>query len=89
MSMHDAWLRDTRLQGAHAWTLPVLTPLVTDGTIRMLDETDLFNTPVGTDCSAFFDFYHINTSGRSQFMQAISPPLQAVWIDEAVTPTAH
>ena len=62
----------------------VLAPLVADGTIRLLDETDLFNSVSGTDCSAFFDFYHNNVSGRDRLMQAIMPSLQADLVDKAM-----
>lgn len=84
MPMHDAWLRDAMPQGAHAWALRVLAPLVADGTIRLLDETDIFNSDSGTDCSAFFDFYHNNVSGRERLMHAIMPSLQADLLDKAV-----
>jgi hypothetical protein len=89
MPMHDAWLRDAMPQGAHAWALHVLAPLVADGTIHVLDETDLFNSDSGTDCSAFFDFYHNNVSGRERLMQKILPELQTDLIDEAATRAAE
>lgn len=83
MPMHDAWLRDAMPQGTHAWALHVLAPLVADGTIRVLDETDLFNSESGTDCSAFFDFYHNNVSGREKLMQRLLPQLLADLSPEA------
>ena len=89
MPMHDAWLRDAMPQGAHAWALHVLAPLVADGTIRLLDETDLFNSESGTDCSAFFDFYHNNVSGRERLMQKIMPELQSELIDKATVPVVR
>jgi len=88
MPMHDAWLRDAMPAGAHSWALQVLAPLVADGTIRLLDETDLFNSDAGTDCSAFFDFYHNNVSGRERLMQKIMPALQSDLIGEAAAPVA-
>ena len=89
MPMHDAWLRDAMPAGAHAWALQVLAPLVADGTIRLLDETDLFNSDAGTDCSAFFDFYHNNVSGRERLMREIMPALQADLIDKATVPVVR
>lgn len=77
MPMHDAWLRDALPQGTHEWTLSVLKPLVDAGKIRLLDYTDFFNTEAGTDCSAFFDFYHNNVSGRARLMRQLLPQLEA------------
>lgn len=76
MPMHDAWLRDALPQGAHEWTLSVLQPLVDTGKIRLLDYTDYFNSDAGTDCSAFFDFYHNNVSGRTRLMQKLLPAIE-------------
>jgi len=89
MPMHDAWLRDALPQGTHAWALQVLAPLVADGTIHLLDETDLFNSDAGTDCSAFFDFYHNNVSGRDRLMHAIMPALQTDLIDKVIAPAGR
>ena len=76
MPMHDAWLRDTLPQGTHEWALSVLKPLVDAGKIRLLDYTDYFNSDAGTDCSAFFDFYHNNVSGRTRLMQQLLPAIE-------------
>jgi hypothetical protein len=89
MPMHDAWLRDAMPAGAHAWALQVLAPLVADGTIRLLDETDLFNSETGTDCSAFFDFYHNNVSGRQRLMSELLPHLEQDWLTGGANPSAQ
>jgi hypothetical protein len=89
MPMHDAWLRDAMPQDAHAWALQVLSPLVADGTIRLLDETDLFNSDAGTDCSAFFDFYHNNVSGRQRLMSELLPQLEQDWLAGDANPQAQ
>ena len=67
----------------------MLAPLVTDGTIRLLDETDLFNSESGTDCSAFFDFYHNNVSGRQRLMSELLPQLEQDWLAGGANPSAQ
>lgn len=76
MPMHDAWLRDALPSGTHQWALSVLKPLADTDKIRVLDYTNLFNSTSGTDCSAFFDFYHNNVSGRARLMKAMWPRLE-------------
>lgn len=75
MPMHSIWLDDALPQATHEWALSVLKPLQDEGKIRVLDYTDLFNGPDGTDCTAFFDIYHNNVSGRERLMQHLLPEL--------------
>jgi len=75
MPMHSVWMNDALPQAAHEWTLSILKPLQDEGKIRVLDYTDLFNSPDGTDCTAFFDIYHNNVAGRDQLMQRMLPEL--------------
>ena len=74
MPMPALWLRDVLPQGTHEWALSILAPLVSEGRIRVVDFTDMFNDADGTsDCSAFFDLYHNNVSGRDRLMQKLMP----------------
>ncbi|MEP6483551.1 MAG: hypothetical protein ABJB01_03810 [Rudaea sp.] len=76
MPMPALWLRDALPEGAHDWALSILKPLIAEGRIRVVDYTDLFNADGVTDCSAFFDLYHNNVSGRDRLMQNLLPYLQ-------------
>ena len=76
MPMHAVWMNDALPQAAHEWTLSILKPLQDEGKIRVLDYTDLFNGPDGTDCTAFFDIYHNNVAGRERLMQMLLPSLE-------------
>ena len=76
MPMHSVWMNDALPQAAHEWALSILKPLQDEGKIRVLDYTDLFNGPDGTDCTAFFDIYHNNVAGRERLMQMLLPSLE-------------
>ena len=78
MPMHSIWLKDAMPTAAHAWALSILAPLASEGKIRLLDYTDLFNGDDRvSDCSAFFDFYHNNVSGRERLMQHLMPAVES------------
>ena len=77
MPMHTIWLKEAMPAGAHEWALSILAPLVSEGKIRLLDYTDLFNGTDGlSECGTFFDFYHNNVSGRQRLMQRLMPELE-------------
>jgi hypothetical protein len=75
MPMPSVWQTDVMPSGAHEWALSVLAPLVADGTIRLLDYTDIFKQR-DTECAAFFDLYHTNVTGRARLMQQLLPELE-------------
>ncbi len=74
MPMEEVWMREVMPAGTHAWVLSILQPLVSEGKIQLVDYTDIFNGIDGqSDCSAFFDLYHNNVSGRERLMQQLIP----------------
>jgi hypothetical protein len=79
MPMHSVWMNDALPQAAHEWTLSILQQLQDEGKIHVLDYTDLFNGPDGTDCTAFFDIYHNNIAGRDRLMQVLLPSLEKIF----------
>lgn len=62
MPTHSIWLKDLSAEGLRAWVLASLKPLVEEGSIELVDATDRFNPGGSSDCHAFFDLYHQNTS---------------------------
>jgi hypothetical protein len=77
MPMHSVWLKDAMPAAAREWALSVLAPLASEGKIHLLDYTDLFDDDSGvSDCSAFFDFYHNNVSGRERLMRQLKPAIE-------------
>lgn len=89
MPMHSIWMDDALPQAAHEWTLAILKPLQDEGKIRVLDYTNLFNGPDGTDCSAFFDIYHNNVSGRNRLMQLLMPEINNLLYADSASPSAQ
>lgn len=76
MPMPPLWQRDVLGPGQHEWALSVLQPLVEDGRIQLVDATDFFAGDADAGCSAFFDFYHQNASGRERLTRWLMPQLQ-------------
>ena len=75
MPSHEIWFKDIAPKAIHAWALQTLAPLVKAGDIQLLDYTDFFNHEGLTDCTAFFDLYHENTSGRERLTQELLKPI--------------
>lgn len=82
MPMPVLWQRDVLGQGLHAWALEVLRPLVESGTIAVIDATGFFDQDADAGCSAFFDFYHQNSTGRARFTRWLLPQLQRLLYQE-------
>ena len=76
MPMPPLWQRDVLGRGQHEWALSVLQPLADEGRIQLVDATDFFAGEADGGCSAFFDFYHQNASGRERFTHWLLPQLQ-------------
>jgi hypothetical protein len=76
MPMPRVWLDAVSPQGMQAWALDVLKPLADEGSIRLVDATHALETPEGTDCTMFFDFYHQNDLGRAALMRRIRPQIE-------------
>lgn len=76
MPVPPLWQRDVLAHGQHAWALATLQPLVDEGRIRLIDATDFFARDADGGCSAFFDFYHQNASGRDRLTRWLLPRLQ-------------
>lgn len=79
MPMHRVWESDILPLGQRQWVKHILAPLQEDGSIVVLDYTDFFENKTGTDCSAFFDLYHNNTSGSERLTEALVPEI-AHWL---------
>lgn len=78
MPVPRVWLDEVSPVGLHEWTLSILQPLVDAGTIRLIDATTALDDANGTDCTAFFDFYHQNDAGRDRLMTSLLPQLEAL-----------
>lgn len=77
MPVPALWKRDVLGRGQHEWARAVLQPLVDEGRIRVIDGTDFFSADSDGGCSAFFDFYHQNASGRERFTDWLLPRIAA------------
>ncbi len=86
MPVPRIWLQGAGPRGLHAWALDVLRPLVDSGRIRLIDATGFFNDDADGGCSAFFDFYHQNESGRDRFTQWLLPRITAAFGPENPAP---
>ena len=75
MPTHHVWLDEVSAKRIHIWALDTLASLVARGDVEVLDYTDMFNGESGTDCTAFWDLYHANTSGRARLTEALLGPI--------------
>ncbi len=78
MPVPRVWTSEVSPVGLHHWALEVLRPLVEDGTIRLIDATELLDDGGRTDCTSFFDFYHQNDAGRARLMAKILPEIESL-----------
>ena len=77
MPTHSIWLKELSAEGLHEWVLASLRPLVEEGSIELLDYTDWLNPGGASDCHAFFDLYHQNTSSAQALTREILKALPA------------
>jgi hypothetical protein len=75
MPMPQIWLRDQNAPGRHQWALSILQPLADEGAIRLIDATHFFSNDDDQGCGKFFDFYHQNSAGRTQFTAWLAPKI--------------
>jgi hypothetical protein len=76
MPVPRIWTHDVLGAGLHEWALAILQPLADEGRIHLIDATDLFAADADAGCSAFFDFYHQNASGRERLMRGLLPQVE-------------
>lgn len=75
MPIPRLWERHVLGPGLHEWARAILQPLADEGRIQLIDATTFFDA--GTDCGAFFDFYHQNAAGRERFTRWLLPQIES------------
>jgi hypothetical protein len=76
MPVPRIWTHDVLAVGLHEWALAILQPLANEGRIHLVDATDFFAADTDAGCSAFFDFYHQNATGRERFTRWLLPQVE-------------
>jgi hypothetical protein len=76
MPIPKVWREELLPKGGEEWTLSILRPLAEQGVIELLDYTQFFDSPYGSDCAAFWDLYHQNADGQQKLTDSLLPQIE-------------